>query len=130
MVDYVALTAIAQRLITENGRLATFVAFDNVSANITKPWEGPDDPRTTPVASDVYSVVNVEPSGTVALGSSQKVTDLAKRSEKILIVSAGVQVDMSIYDEVIDESVTYKIEGIEILRPGSITVLSFVGLKR
>ena len=130
MVDLVPLIATAQRLITENGRSVTFVAYDSVSADPTKPWEGPDDPRTTPVASDAFDAVFVEPSGTKGLGASLAVEDLAKRSEKIMIVAAGAQVDLSIYNEVIDESVTYKIEGIETLRPGSLTVLAFVGLKR
>lgn len=131
MVDAVALVATAQRLIIENGRSVTFISHDKTLDDAAKPWQGATTgPRTAPDAVFVTDVVFVEPSAAARLGLSSEQSDLIKRSEQIMIVSPGDAVDLNDFEEVQDETVYWKITGIEILRPGLTTILAFVGVKR
>lgn len=130
MVDYVSLTATAQRLITKNGRSVTLLKFDSTPEEAAKPWNGPSNPRGTPDAELPIDAVFVEPSAAVKLGLSLETDDLVKRSEQIMIVSPGVAADLSTYNEVLDDSEYWKITGIQVLKPASSVVLGFVGVAR
>lgn len=128
MVDAVRLQKTAARLIAANGRSVTFLRHDATPADANKPWNGPTDARSAAAETSDQSAVMVEPSGAVRLGLSSAESDLVKRSEKIFIVSASV--DLLPFHEVLDEEVYWKITRIETLRPGSTTLLSLVGVKR
>ncbi len=129
-IDVTALIATAQRLITENGRSVTFIEFNSTPAEADKPWNGPTDPRATPDSTAAHDAVFVEPSSAVKLGLSSEASDLIKRSDQIMIVSPGAAVDLRIYQEVDDDSQRWKITAVEILKPGSSTMLAFVGVRR
>lgn len=131
MVDAVALVATAQRLIQENGRSVTFISHDQTLDDAAKPWQGATTgPRTTPDDSFITDAVFVEPSAAARLGLSSEQSDLIKRSDQIMIVSPGTGIDLNDFEEVLDETVYWKITGIEILRPGTTTFLAFIGVKR
>lgn len=129
MVDFLALLATAQSLLAANGRSVTFIRHNQTLADATKPWQGPADPRATPAASSVQSAVFVEPASAVKLGVASEQSDLIMNSEQIMIVAAG-SVDLLQFQEVLDGTVYWKITTITSLRPGTTTVLSFVGLRR
>lgn len=129
MVDLAPIIATAQRLITENGRSVTFIRHDETLADADMPWLGPTDARTAPDATSVHDAVFVEPDSASQLGLAHIQSDLIMNAEQILIVAQG-SVDLSQFQEVLDESVYWKITDIQTLRPGSTTVLSFVGVKR
>ena len=130
VVDYPALIATAQRLITENGRSVTFVEFDTTLDDSDKPWRGPADPRATPESTLTVDAVFVEPLSVEQLGSSTRIKDLLARSDKIMIVSPGANVDLTIFQEVVDGSESWKIQGVETLQPGSEIILNYVGVSR
>lgn len=129
MVDFVKLKATAQRLIAANGRAVTFIQHDQTLSDPAKPWKGPADPRATPASTSNQVAVFVEPFSATELGLSSIQTDLIKRSDQIMIVAAGV-VDLSQFQEVLDDGVYWIITGIETLRPGTTTLLFFVGVRR
>ena len=131
MVDLTPLIAVAQRLITENGRSVTLVQFDTVPTSASQPWKGNADPRATPAAELPIDAAFVNPSGASSLGLSLTTSDLLKRSEQILIISPGAQVDVTPFHEVLDiDGTSWKIQAMEVLRPGTETALAFIGVKR
>lgn len=131
MVDLTPLIATAQRLITENGRAVTLVQFNTTPSNSDKPWLGPADPRSSPDSTLAVDAVFVNPGETFSLGASFKVSDLMKRSEQIMLVSPGASADMSLYNEVIDtDGSKWKIDQIEVLKPGTSVALVYVGVSR
>jgi len=129
MVDFTPLIATAQRLIKENGRSVTFIRQDENLADANKPWKGPTDARDTPAATSVQDAVFVPPSSASQLGIENEQSDLILNAEQIMIVSPGT-VDLTIFQEVLDAGIYWKIKNIEILQPGLDTVLAFVGVAR
>jgi hypothetical protein len=129
VVDFAPLLATAQRLISENGRSVTFIRHDETLADPLQPWLGPADPRATPDASLALDAVFVEPSSAVKLGIASETDDLILNSEQIMIV-APTATDLKQFQEVIDETIYWKITEMTTLRPGTLAVVSFVGVKR
>lgn len=129
MVDLVSLLANAQRLVKASGRSVTFIRHNQTLSDPAKPWLGPTDPRASPDTTSVQSAVFVEPSSAVRLGIASEQSDLIMMSEQIMIVSAGT-VDLTTFQEVLDDGVYWKITKIELLKPGSTAMLAFVGVKR
>jgi len=129
VVDFVSLLATAQRLITENGRSITFIRHDKTLQDTDEPWKGPASARGTPDATSVHDAVFVEPASAVRLGIATVQEDLIMKSDQIMILAAGV-VDLTRFQEVLDGGTYWKITVIKDLKPGSTTVLSFVGVAR
>ena len=128
MVDILSLLATAQRLITENGRSVTFVDHSEVLSNTSKPWLGPTSARTPPKATLVIDAVFVEPALASKFGVEFETEDLIKNAKQIMMVSTTT--DLSIFEEVIDGEIYWKIIGLEILKPGKIAILEFVLVAR
>ncbi len=129
MVDLVKLTATAERLIKANGRVVTFIRHDQTLGDVAKPWQGPTDARTTPNTTSVQNAVFVQPDSAFKLGIASEQSDLVMNSDQIMILSPGT-VDLTTFQEVLDEGVYWKITTIELLRPGTVALLAFVGVKR
>ena len=129
MADLVKLVATAQRLIKANGRAVTFIRHDETLADTAKPWDGPTNARTTPDESEAMDAVFVPPASAVRLGLTTEQSDLIIRSEQIMIVSPGT-VDLSRFQEVLDDGIYWKINMVELLKPGTTVLLGFVGIKR
>ena len=129
MVDAVKLAATVLRLLNKNGRSVTFIQHNTTLETPAEPWDGPADPRATPASTLVLSAVFAHPRFVDRLGLTIEVDDLIRRSDQIMIVSQGNN-DLSVFQEVLDGAVYWKITGTEILRPGSTTLLGFVGVKR
>lgn len=128
MSDDSRFIPIALRLIKKHGRAITFIELAATPPNPSFPFEGPTDPRGTPARSLATFGCFVEPDSLQRLGMRSKIDDLIERSQRILIVPGPN--DLSGYNELIDESENHKITGIETLRPGLFTLLSFVGTMR
>lgn len=124
------ILAVAQELITENGRSVTLIAFDSTEQNAAQPWNGPADPRAVPDATLAVDAVFVDPSSARSLGVSRPVEDLVKRYSAIMMISPGAQVDLSQYQEVLDGTNRSRVESIESLRPGGTTFIHFLGVVR
>ena len=130
MVDYAHFINLAQRLISENGREVTLLSFDSALSDTDQPWLGSGDPRNNPDSVLVTEAVFVPPSGASNLGFAVEVSDLLKTFDQIMIVSIGAQRDPTQYNEVVDGTTNWKIQAIQVLRPGPSTVLVFMGLVR
>ena len=70
---YTEMAAVAQELIDENGRNVTAIRWKQTPAEATKPWEGPDDPRGTPDATDTVKACFV---GIAGSGISKETIDV------------------------------------------------------
>lgn len=130
MPDYTRLAATAQRLIQKNGRSIVFVKLDEASADPTQPWNGPDTSETTLALNGVFVPPNtVRQFGISALGEGTEFRDLVTFSEQIIITAQGDN-DLREYTKVIDRDDRWGIIGLQVLRPGDINLLAFVGVRR
>lgn len=132
MVDYAALSQIANTLVAENGRAVTFIKMDRTPADPAKPWRGAAAPTATPAATLAATAVFVEPSSASRLGISSEESDLVKRSTQIMMVALGSESseDLRDYDQVLDDGTHWKITTVEQLKPGDTSLLFFVGVAR
>lgn len=129
--DYTTIADRAAELVAEYGRSMTAVKFDKVAVDSNKPWEGAADARSTGV-STVITGISVSISDGLKLGITTQDSDLSKNSDEILIVALGSAsaIDLSLYNEIIDQSINWKITVVEKLKPANMVLLYFVGVKR
>ncbi len=129
--DYSGLLAVSTRLITEFGRVITLSGLSAVSADTDKPWEGPASVAGTPLSlSGVFVPPNtVRQFGLTALGAGTEFRDLITFSEQIIITMPG-ETDIRDYTNVNDGGVVWGIIGIQVLKPGTVTLLAFIGIRR
>lgn len=130
MAVHEKFVVLAQRLIKKHGREITLVQFEGPSTTSTTPWQGAVDPRGDVSSNLTVYAVFVPPSGVASLGLEIETQDLFKNSERVLIFSAGDQVDVSGYSEVEDGSSRWKINILRVLRPGTVSVLAYAGVSR
>jgi hypothetical protein len=121
--DFVAL---AQRLIASRGRACTLVKLAATAANPAKPWNGPGVP-TEQERVDVVACF-VPPSGT-DLGRGFITEEQLKRCDQVALVAPGEQ-DYAAFGVLEDEAVRWKIEWVQVLKPGPLVLLYALGVKR
>lgn len=133
MVDYVSIQATAIRLVAETGRDITLVRYAETPANPAKPWAGPAAPPTgqsTLALKGVFVAPSTERQfGLLALGRGIEFQNLLTYSQQIIIVAQGNN-DISIYSQVLDEGIRWGIIGIQILKPGTVELCAFIGVRR
>lgn len=117
---------LAEELIAEDGRDVVFIQLAEDVGSF--PGEASGDPRNPPARSVSVKAVFVEPDSLQRLGITTKVDQLLQTSDRICLVPGTYDLDGM--NEVIDEDRYYKIQGMETLRPGTRTLLYFVGLER
>lgn len=119
--------ALVVRLVAKHSRPVTFIQLSTTPG--TFPGEPSGDPRSPPAASLAVKACFVEPDSLQRLGHTSKLDELLKRSDHICLVD-GVN-PLEQYNEILDEDgLYYTITGMEKLRPGTRTLLYFVGVKR
>lgn len=130
--NHARLAETGKRLVDKHGRSMVFNRRDRAPDDAAKPWLGPADVGEDPDATATLYAVSVEPGAAVKLGISTENSDMVKQSTEILIVAPGstFSEDLSTFDEVVDGSDKFRITAVEKLRPGTQTVLYFVGVKR
>lgn len=131
-IDYAALAVTARELVEANGRQVTLRRLENAPSNALKPWRGATDPTSPADASATPYGVAVSPSSAQSLGMSTTDNDLVKKAEQIFIITpvSGETNDYSTFHELLDGAVPYRIIGVEKLKPGSTTLLYFIGVAR
>lgn len=118
---------LAEELIAEDGRDVVFIQLATLPGAF--PGEVAGDPRSPPAAQLPTKACFVEPDSMQRLGMSTRVIELAKRSDQICLVPGTFPLEQ--YNEVLDDDGNYyKIKGMEKLRPGTRSILYFVGLAR
>lgn len=131
-MDYSSMADLAKRLIGENGRLVTFVKYGVTLPDPAQPWTGPADPRAQPLSSVELYALAVDPGSASRYGISTENSDLVRLSSRILVMAPGAAstVDLEAFDEVVDEGARWRVVKVETLRPASVTLLHYVGLKQ
>lgn len=129
MVDYARAKALANRLITKNGRTMTFVQILPYTSDSSKPWRGDSAARTTPTSTLEKIVAVVEPNTNIRLGETSLIDDLLKNYQMVVMVDGEDPLDA--YHEIIDDDGTrWRIEYFYKLKPGSVLICHILGLKR
>ncbi len=129
--DYTEIAVLAQGLIDENGRLVTFNRRKQEAADPAKPWRGPGDPSAVPDATNEVRAVFVGVNrSTPALGLEFVSEELLKRAEECCLVGPTASFDLATADELVDGTTHWKIEFVQVLKPGDTVLLYAVGLKR
>lgn len=131
MVDYVKLQKTAIRLIKKNGREITLIGLNETAADPLKPWNGPvAGGEENLIVSGVFVPPNtVRQFGLTALGEGTEFMDLITLSEQVIIIAQG-DIDIRTFTEVLDRNERWGIIGMQVLRPGDVTLLSFIGVRR
>lgn len=134
-IDYTSFAIIAKSLIDESGRSIIVRKIDRTLADANKPWEGPTN---TEVGGTDHGVIGVfvPLNSAVKLGLSiDAATALVKRVDQVVMFAPGNDVTLIAenfeeYDEIVDGSEVWKIVMVEKLRPGTITLIYFFGVRR
>lgn len=131
MVDYVKLSATATRLLMKNGRTINLIRKDQTAADPAKPWDGTGVADTlTPIKAIFVPPNTVRQFGLTALGHGTEFEDLIARSEQIAIVNPKV-LELRDYIKVQEADFTeWGIIGLQVLKPGDIQLLAFIGIRR
>jgi len=125
--DYSGLANVAESMISQFGRPVTFLKFGSVAPTSTTPWDG----TATPEQSVPGHALFVEPSSATKLGMSSAAGDLEKRYSAVILAAfgAGSSVDLTGFNEVQDGEDRWGIIVVEKLRPGTASLLFFVGVE-
>ena len=129
--DYASLKLTVDDLMTEFGRSITLRRIDRTAADSAQPWNGPANPGTpVDLALDAVFVPpnTVRQFGLTSLGEGTETIDLLRFSEQIAIVAQDE--DLRGYDTLIDGSTNWGIVGYQVLRPGDVYMLGFLGVRR
>lgn len=130
MVDYVKLAATTERLVADYGRLITFIRKSEVAADPIRPWGVRTGADISFETSSVFVPPNtVRQFGLSSLGQGTEFDDLIVFSDYIGIFFPGTN-DIRAFTHVIDGAETFGIIGLQILKPGDIQLLGFVGIRR
>ena len=130
--DYSDDVAFAVEMIAEYGRAVSFVKSSSTPGNPAKPLHGPDPEETPSLVVPGIMAAFVEPSSVIRLGAStEQKPGLWKNSTKIALVAPDGTNDFTTFTAITDaDNSGWKIEHVEELKPGLVTVLYYVGVKR
>lgn len=126
MATYADFIALAQRLIALRGRTCSLVKMSAAAADPTKPWNGPGAP-TELARADVIGCF-VPKSGT-DLGQGFISKEQLKRCQEVVLVAPGEE-DYTAFGVLLDDAVRWKVEWVQVLKPGPVPVLYALGVSR
>lgn len=131
MPDYARLAQTAERLVRNAGRSIIFVKLKETPSDPSRPWKGPGagGEINLPLVGVFVPPNAVRQFGLPSLGEGTEFRDLVTRSEQIIITFQGEN-DLRQYSSVVDGDDRWGIIGTQVLRPGSVTLLGFVGVRR
>ena len=131
MKDYSKTLATAKRIVRDKGRQITLVKFSPTPPSPSQPWLGPTNPSATSSEVSVYAV-GVHPTLLSYLGFNATQVDLAKNMKEVFVVEPGETdpENLDKYNVLRDGGIDYKISSMEKLRPGTLTLLYFIGVER
>ena len=127
MAEYDASIAVAIRLITKKGRAVILQKMSNASSDPAKPWRG----QGLPVVES--SVPNVPacfvPHQGSDMGFISVDVELLKKSEQVALI-APIAEGLEVNDRISDNGITWKVDWVQVLKPGLQTVLYVFGVSR
>jgi hypothetical protein len=130
MVDYVKLASMAKRLIDADGRSVTFTGNSGTPTVASKPW-GAQTAAGEPLVTFAVFVPpsSIQQFGLAALGQGTQFEELVTFSDFVGIFFPGTT-DIRQFSHVVDDTETFGITGLQILKPGDVQLLGFVGMRR
>lgn len=126
VTDYTEFVQLAQELIAENGRQVVLQKLEATALDAYKPWKGPGVP--TVASTETLMAVFVPASGS-SLGRDIVNKELLGRVEQVALI-APTDVSLEDFHAILDDGVRWNIDWIQVLRPGTLTVLYVFGVKR
>jgi len=129
---YASKAATALRLINKRGSSIELIKLDETAANSARPWKGPPltpTEGTLPLKGVFVPPNTVRQFGLSALGLGTQLEDMISMSEQVIIVAQG-EVDIREYTEVLDSGSRWGIFASQVLKPGDVTLLGFLGVRR
>jgi hypothetical protein len=131
--DWTQIAKDAEEMINLFGRDITFVKFAVAAADPAKPWRGNLTPRESPDDSVTLKGVFVPPSSATKLGLSTFKPGMTDTFKQLLMIAPGATLattDFESFDEIIDDSVRWKITKSETLKPGTTRLMYFFEVER
>lgn len=136
-MNYDKLLVTANKLISKNGRPVILYAQGRTpAADVNKPWKGVQenvDPNTVSIKLETTGVFvppnTVRQFGITSLGEGTEFKDMLSKSEEIIIIP-GAEVNFRQFNFVRERGTDYGILASQVLRPGTLTLLAFVGIRR
>lgn len=126
-MDWLAKRLIVDRATKKYGRVITLVK-DGAPANPALIL----GPTTAPVKTPNVYAVFVSPGGDSALGSTFSLpAGLFREAEQIAIILPSLDVDFRDYTQIIDtDATTWKIFAYDELKPATVPLVAYLGLRR
>lgn len=126
--DYTEFVELAVELIEESGRAVTVRTLSGVAADITKPWKGAGAPTTLTEVTNVLAVFL--PAQGTDFGRKLVDAELLKRCEQVMLVAPHPTATYEGAHVVIDGGSTWKINWMQVLKPGPVITLYCIGVSR
>lgn len=126
MFDYTELVNTAKELVQEFGRTTVFQKLSGAATDPSKPWEGAG---TTVVIDTTSAFAVFVPAQGSSLGKDLVSEDLLKAVDQVAIVEP-VASAIDTFHQIVDGSITYKIEWVQVLKPANEILLYVVGVKQ
>lgn len=124
MPDYVKLAATAKRLIEASGRNITFRKLAQQLDSPTEPWRGGSTVRSTPELEETVKGVLVDAVSGAKMGFLLEDQELINQISLVGLVAAdSSEEDLEIMDEVVDAGILYKVQRVDVLKPGDVKLL-------
>ena len=121
-LDYENFRTLAERLIGENGRTLTLIKIDRGNpVDVSEPWRDSTDAAEVliPITGVFIEFETEDIDGT-----------LVRRGDKRVLVAAidveqanKAAEDVENFDKILDGLVSWKIQSVEIVEPGSLTIM-------
>jgi hypothetical protein len=124
LIDYETLVLTVRELIAGTGRTVTFGTLSSAASDASKPWK----PTGAPVTTDSPATF-VPISSATELGLAIVDDELLRRAEQVCIVAPHETVDLSLSNTILDNSLTWRVEWVSVLKPGDATLLLAFGIR-
>lgn len=127
-MDYAELVTVVQELIADTGRACRFEVLSSEPADPAAPWDGPATPT---VERQMNAPATFVPAAGAELGLEFIATDLLKKAQQVCLVAphpAALALDKC--TSVFDAQTRWRVEWVQVLRPGSTVLLYALGVTR
>lgn len=125
MVDYTRLAATAKRLVEKNGRTLSLYKRSRTASAPLQPWRGTVE--QDPAGAGISVIGVVVPAAGSGFGRARTVDGtLAESFDEVAIVAAASLpdgVELEGFSNLVDDSRSWKIDGVEKLKPGDTSLL-------
>lgn len=126
-MEYEELVADVRVLIDDTGRSVAFQRLSPTPADNAKPWRGPAAPTVDTAVTQAATFV---PASGADLGKMLVSDEMLSRVEQVCLTAPNVVMDLNTCTAVLDDGVRWAVGWVAELRPGGVSLLFALGLKR